>query len=86
MFATGLGDVNNPPATGTLASGQPMKTLPNVTVGGKTALVNFGGLAPGFAGLYQVNFTVPAGLGVATVPVVVQTGLAISNTVTISVK
>jgi uncharacterized protein (TIGR03437 family) len=32
-----------------------------VTLGSVPARVLFSGLAPGFAGLYQVNFEVPAG-------------------------
>ncbi|HXB69941.1 MAG TPA: IPT/TIG domain-containing protein [Candidatus Acidoferrales bacterium] len=34
---------------------------PGVTIGGVQASVGFSGLAPGFAGLYQVNAQVPAG-------------------------
>jgi uncharacterized protein (TIGR03437 family) len=30
-----------------------------VTVGGVPALIRFSGLAPGFSGLYQINFDVP---------------------------
>jgi uncharacterized protein (TIGR03437 family) len=33
---------------------------PTVTVGGVAAKVVFCGLAPGFAGLYQVDFQLPA--------------------------
>jgi uncharacterized protein (TIGR03437 family) len=33
-----------------------------LTVGGKTAAVSYAGLAPTFAGLYQIDFTVPSGL------------------------
>src|SRR5205814_10578469 len=59
-LATGLGEVNNPPKTGVFAGNtSTMKTLPVLFVGGKSAVVNFAGLAPEFAGLYQVNFTVP---------------------------
>jgi hypothetical protein len=31
-------------------------------VGGQPATVLFAGLAPGFAGLYQINITIPTGL------------------------
>jgi uncharacterized protein (TIGR03437 family) len=33
-----------------------------VFVDGQNATVTFKGLAPGFAGLYQVNFVVPSGV------------------------
>ena len=33
---------------------------PSVTIGGRPAAVSFSGLAPGFPGLNQVNFVVPA--------------------------
>jgi adhesin/invasin len=35
---------------------------PRLQIGGKDAVVVFAGLAPGFAGVYQVNAIVPAGL------------------------
>jgi uncharacterized protein (TIGR03437 family) len=34
---------------------------PTVTVGGIPAVVLFCGVAPGFAGLYQINIQIPAG-------------------------
>jgi uncharacterized protein (TIGR03437 family) len=36
--------------------------IPRLQIGGRDAVVTFAGLAPGFAGLYQVNAVVPAGL------------------------
>ena len=36
--------------------------MPTVNIGGQQTQVQFSGLAPGFAGLYQVNVIVPAGL------------------------
>ena len=65
MYASGLGQTNpvvpaglgapaNPPAVATIT--------PQVSVGSKTAQLLFSGLAPGFVGLYQVNFVLPAGL------------------------
>jgi len=64
LFMNGLGPVNNQPASGSPA-GVPLattKTTPTVNFGSQSAPVLFSGLAPGFAGLYQVNVTVPAGL------------------------
>jgi uncharacterized protein (TIGR03437 family) len=60
VYATGLGAVN-----GTMSSGQPAAALttretPVVTVGGSAARVEWSGLTPNFAGLYQVNVKLPA--------------------------
>jgi minor extracellular serine protease Vpr len=64
LFMNGLGPVNNQPASGSPA-GVPLaatKTTPTVNFGSTQAQVQFSGLAPGFAGLYQVNVVVPPGL------------------------
>jgi uncharacterized protein (TIGR03437 family) len=46
-----------------------------VTIGGKEAEVQFAGLAPGLAGIYQVNAVVPEGLPAdASTVVVVSVG------------
>lgn len=90
IFCTGLGAVSNQPATGSAAQADPLSrttTTPTVTIGGRAALVTYSGLAPGFAGLYQVNVQVPmeAPLGGA-VPVALTIGEIVSNTVTIAVQ
>jgi uncharacterized protein (TIGR03437 family) len=54
--------VNHAPASGDPAPDASATTLatPTVTVGGVAAKIGFSGLAPGYAGLYQINVTVPA--------------------------
>jgi len=90
IFCTGLGAVTNPPATGTLAPLAPLSVsiiTPTVTVGGAPAKVSFSGLAPGFAGLYQVNVVVPSEAPPGNaVPVVMSFGSVTSNTATIAVQ
>ncbi len=61
LYATGLGPVDNTPATGAGAPSSPLartRTLPSVTIGGQTCIVSFAGLAPELAGVYQVNLVV----------------------------
>jgi hypothetical protein len=90
IFCTGLGPVSNQPATGAAASYFTLSsttTLPTVTIGGISAQVTFSGLAPGFAGLYQVNAQVPAGtVPGGNVAVVIGIGGVQSNPVTIAVQ
>lgn len=83
LFANGLGPVNNQPASGDPAPSSPLATTkvqPNVTIGGQNAPVSFSGLAPGFAGLYQLNVTVPSGIGAGNQPLVVTIGGKTSKT------
>ncbi len=92
IYCTGLGAVNNPPASGSAAGSNPLSTtvtLPTVTIGGVNApLTNgFSGLSPGFVGLYQVNVQVPAGVATGSaVPLIVTMNGVASNTVTIAVQ
>ena len=65
IYATGLGAVTNAPSTGGAALSSPLSTVVapvEVRVGGMVAMVTFAGLAPGFAGLYQINAQVPQGV------------------------
>ncbi len=90
IFCTGLGPVTNQPVTGIAAQADPLSlttATPTVTIGGVTATLNYSGLAPGFAGLYQVNAQVPASVSPGSaVPVIITVGSVTSNTVTIAVQ
>jgi uncharacterized protein (TIGR03437 family) len=90
IFCTGLGAVTNQPPTGSSAPGSPLSwttIVPAVTIGGAPAAAQFYGLAPGYAGLYQVNAQVPAASAKGSaVPVTISIGGATSNTVTIAVQ
>jgi uncharacterized protein (TIGR03437 family) len=90
IFCTGLGAVTNQPATGVAAGSSPLSTtltMPTVTIGGIGAVVSYSGLAPSFAGLYQVNAVVPLGVAPGNaIPVVISAGSVSSNTVTIAVQ
>lgn len=74
-YATGLGPVSQTPRTGMPALRSPLSlTLlpPTVTVGGIVAEVLFSGLAPDFAGLFQVNFRIPRSTPSGNLDVVIQ--------------
>lgn len=86
MYGTGLGplpagtpDNNAAPA---VAINQGAVEL---FVGNRRANVAYAGRAPGFAGLDQVNFVVPAGVEGCAVPVAIKIGDIISNFTTIAV-
>jgi uncharacterized protein (TIGR03437 family) len=89
IYCTGLGAL-----TSRIVEGNPGPTpalttvaVPQVTIGNIAAAVTFSGLAPGFAGLYQVNAQVPAGVPAGNaVPVTLSVAGVSSNTVTIVVQ
>ena len=88
IFCTGLGPVNNTPATGAPAPDASSTLIGpvTVTIDGLPATVSFAGLAPGFVGLYQVNAQVPANATVGSAVTVKLFAGADSNTVTIAVQ
>jgi uncharacterized protein (TIGR03437 family) len=90
IYCTGLGAVSPAVPEGALAS---LTTLSStvapvsVSIGGSPAKVDFAGLAPGFAGLYQVNAEVPAGIAQGDqVAVVIGIAGQVSPALTISVR
>ncbi len=90
VFCTGLGPVNPAVPSGMAAPSDPLSrtnAVPEVSLGGVNATVDFAGLAPGFAGLYQINAQVPGSVsGGPAVPLVVTLGTRKANTVTIPVQ
>jgi uncharacterized protein (TIGR03437 family) len=71
LYLTGLGSVTPVVADGAAAPSSTLSTVddPNLEVdlfdqdgNDQVANIAFAGLAPGFAGLYQINFTIPSGL------------------------
>ena len=66
VYVSGLGAVSPTVADGTAAPGSPSYSLDTNTItvyiGGQSVTPAYSGLAPGFAGLYQLNVQVPTGL------------------------
>ena len=89
IYATGIGALNNQPATGAGAPLSPLataKVTPTVTVGNAGVQVLFAGLTPGFVGLAQINIQLPAKLPAGTsLPLLLQFGNAPSQQVNLSV-
>ena len=70
-YGTGWGATTPAAVVGSLAAaGANVTGQYTLTVGGQTAVVSYAGLAPTFAGLYQINFTVPSGLAAGNQPIV----------------
>jgi uncharacterized protein (TIGR03437 family) len=82
LYLTGLGAVrptvidgtpapSNPPS---MTTSTPQVYMLDAAGNYQQATVTFSGLAPGYAGLYQINFTIPSGLaaGDATVEVIAE--------------
>jgi uncharacterized protein (TIGR03437 family) len=90
LYCTGLGNVRNQPAVGDVSPTNPLATTlanPTLTVGGVPATVTQSALAPGFVGLYQVDFQIPAGAPAGdAVAIVLTIGGITSNTVTIAIQ
>ncbi len=69
LYATGLGAVTPAVNAGAIAPNTPLSTVnggATVIIGGLVAPVSYVGLAPGYAGLYQINAQIPAGTASGT--------------------
>ena len=89
VYVSGLGRVANPPATG---SGAPIAPLASaqadvrVSLAGSPCEVQYAGLAPGFVGVYQVNFRVPANAPSGLQELIVTAGTVASPAVKVLVR
>jgi uncharacterized protein (TIGR03437 family) len=84
MYLVGMGATDPAVASGTQTPASPLAKVtnqPTVTVGSQAATVAFAGLTPGFVGLYQINFQVPASVASGVVEVdVTQNGVSANPT------
>jgi uncharacterized protein (TIGR03437 family) len=64
VYLTGMGAVTPPVIAGTAAPSNPLSITPQpkVFIDGTEATVSYSGLAPGLAGLYQLNVKIPTGV------------------------
>ena len=74
IFATGLGITANQPDVdgGAVTGASPLVAAWTITIGGVPCVAqvsNYAGLAPYYAGLYQINVTIPSGTGFGDVPI-----------------
>lgn len=81
VYATGLGACAQTFSAGTAALASPTLTKVDVWLGDIRIQPAFAGLTQGFSGLYQVNFSVPAGTAAGTYPLRIATSDGTSRSV-----
>lgn len=84
LLATGLGAVTFPPPDGVAAPRDPLSRVVasvGITLGGVACEVLFAGLAPGLAGVYQVNVRIAAAVPSGDQPLVITAGAVRSREV-----
>jgi uncharacterized protein (TIGR03437 family) len=89
FYASGLGEVENAPAAGAGGPTSPLartRTAAAVTVGGVPCEVLYAGLAPGLAGVYQVNIRLAASIPAGDAAMVVRIGGVASPSVPVAVR
>ncbi len=85
IFATGLGAVSPPLPAGMAAPLSPLSRTLAVSIAGQSAFVRFSGLAPLFAGLYQIDAVIPPGIASGPAEVVIKMGDRPSNTISFTI-
>ncbi len=89
IFATGQGEVSPVVEDGVAAPLQPLsvtQSLPDVLIGNRRAQVQFSGLAPNLAGVWQINAVIPSDAPTGSaVPLVLIQALR-SNTLSVAIE
>jgi uncharacterized protein (TIGR03437 family) len=81
IYLVGMGATNPSVDSGGISPVAPVTLQPTLTVDGQTATIIYAGLTPGFAGLYQINFQVPASAQTGNLTLLVtQNGMASNAT------
>ena len=89
IYAVGLGETTPQATAGMAATSSPLQRVAgavSLTIGGQPVRVDFAGLVPGFAELYQINAAVPAGVSGDSVSVVLMVAGQPSPPVTMAVQ
>jgi uncharacterized protein (TIGR03437 family) len=89
LYVNGLGAVDRTVASGEPSPSDPLARTrgnPVVTIGGRRADVTFSGLAPLFAGLYQVNVNIPQDAPTGVQPVVLTIGEVASKSANVLIE
>jgi uncharacterized protein (TIGR03437 family) len=86
VYATGLGPLQTPVRSGDASPAASTVFQSVVKIGGQFAAVSYSGLAPGFAGLYQVNVVVPPGLTAGNQNIQITINGFLSNMATVAVQ
>jgi len=86
VYSTGLGPVQTAVRSGDASPAANTVFQPVVRIGGQVAAVSYSGLAPGFAGLYQINVVVPPGLTAGNQNIQITINGFLSNVATVAVQ
>ncbi len=89
IYLLGMGPTDPSVASGAAAPSNPLAQVtaqPTITVDGNSASVYFAGLAPGFSGLYQVDFYVPTNARSGNLTVVISQNGVPTNTTALPVS
>ena len=93
FYLAGMGTPDVPVATGAAAPGLSAgdtlarpQVVPTLTVNGKPVSIYFAGLSPGYAGLYQVSFQIPADVTDGELSVVITQGSTLSNSLVLPIS